>query len=406
VGPQGKPVEIQIRTAEMHRIAEHGIAAHWRYKEKETDKKFDAKLSWLRQMVDWQSDLADARDFMETLKVDLFTDEVFVFSPKGTVLSLPVGATPIDFAYHIHTEVGHRCQGAKINGRIVPLNTKLKNGDIVEILTGKTNNPKLDWINFSKTSGARNKIKQWLKKEKRGENIERGYKLLSEKIIELGLNPKEILKPDAISPIFKSYNASTLDDLFSFIGYGEVSAYKVSHSILELFPKKETPPEKEALESYILKRKPKGGQGVLVSGESGVMVRFSKCCNPLPGDPIVGFITKGAGISIHRRDCHNVLLLATRPTRKIKVEWDSSFESTYPVEIEVEAFDRVGLAKDILSQVSETGTNITSVDMKSKKGSHAVIKIAVDIKNIDHLQQVMQSVRKISDVYDVYRVRS
>ncbi len=407
IGEGGKPVEIQIRTPEMHRIAEYGIAAHWRYKEGIEDKTFDLKMSWLRQLLEWQKDLKDARDFMESLKIDLFVDEVFVFTPKGDVFALPIGATPIDFAYHVHTEVGHRCIGAKVNGKIAPLNHSLKNGDIVEVLTGKIDNPSLDWLNFVKTSAARTKIKSWFKRQKKEDNIGRGRELLKTEIRKMMLNPDEVLTPQNLSLIMTEHGLENLEDFYSMLGYGELSVFQVAKRARELW-KKEHGAEKleeEEVEPMLAKRRrvKKITSGIKVMELENVLIKLSRCCRPLPGDDIVGFITKGRGVAVHKSDCPNITGMEGREGRFVKVNWEGTQDIFYPVEIEVEAFDRVGVIKDILSQVAETKTNVSAANVKTKRGSSAIIKLVVDIKNTEHLAAVIGAIRSVSDVYDVGR---
>jgi len=391
----------------MHRIAEYGIAAHWRYKEGVVDKTFDQKLAWLRQMLEWQTDLKDARAFLDSLKMELFVDEVFVFTPKGDVVGLPIDATPIDLAYRVHTEVGHRCLGAKVNGRIVSLNYKLKNGDIVEILTGKVDNPSLDWLNFVKTSAAKTKIKSWFKKQKREENVIRGRQALEDEIRKFMLEPAEVLTAENMATILKLFNIASEEELLALIGYGELSAYAVARRLREYLEKeKKIPLIEEEIVKPLLVPKPRRRlkQGIKVAGLKEVLVRFSKCCNPVPGEEIVGFITKGKGVAIHKKDCSNITALDHPPSRMVKVDWDPTADVIYPVEIEVEAFDRVGILRDVVSQISETKTNISAANVKTKRGTSAIIRLIVDIKNIDHLSQVMKAIRSVSDVYGVYRV--
>lgn len=342
IGSAGRPVEIQIRTREMHRIAEYGIAAHWRYKEGVTDKILDQKMAWFRQMLDWQSELKDAKDFMESLKIDLVAEEVFVFTPKGDVFDLPVGSTPVDFAYRVHTEVGHRCTGAKVNGRIVPLDHQLANGDIVEIITGKKDNPTLDWLSFVKTAGARVKIKNWFKKQ-RGE-------------VKIEAPPPELAREEAaVKPL--------------------------------LVPRPRV----------------RVKTAVRVSGLENVLIKFSKCCHPIPGEEIVGFVTRGKGIAVHRRDCRNLVQQEIPGDKLAKVEWNPASDQIFPVEIEVEAFDRVGVFKDILGQISETGTNVSAARVTTKRGSSAFLHLMVDVRDTEHLEKVVAAIRRVSDVYDVLR---
>ncbi|MFA5034897.1 MAG: bifunctional (p)ppGpp synthetase/guanosine-3',5'-bis(diphosphate) 3'-pyrophosphohydrolase [Candidatus Margulisiibacteriota bacterium] len=345
IGPSGRPVEIQIRTREMHRIAEYGVAAHWRYKEgSSTDKMLDQKMAWLRQMLEWQSELKDAKDFMESLKIDLVMEEVFVFTPKGDVFNLPINATPVDFAYRIHTEVGHRCVGAKVNGSILPLDHPLQQGDIVEVITGKKDNPSKDWLGFVKTAGARVKIKNWFKRLRLAEE-------------------KEAPPPE--------------------------------------------PPKKERrMPAPAATRKPRRGKGkspIVVAGLENILVRMSKCCYPIPGEEIIGFVTHGRGIAIHRSNCKNVVRHEIVPDKVVKVVWEQNLDQFFPVQIEVEAFDRVGVLKDILEQISETGTNVANAKISTKRGTFAVLLLTVDVRNTEHLGRVVASIKKETDVYTVKR---
>ncbi len=340
IGSRGRPVEVQIRTEEMHAISEHGIAAHWRYKEGPTDEKLDKRMSWFREMMEWQHELKDAKDFMDSLKVGLFDDEVFVFTPKGDVYSLPIDATPIDFAYRVHTEVGHRSIGARVNGRIVPLNHELSSGNIVEILTGKKDNPSRDWLRFVKTPGARVKIRNWFKKH------------------------KIIIKPE--------------------------------ESISVPAPKKQVVPA-------LGKTRKKSKSGVKVTGLSNVLIKISKCCNPIPGDKITGYVTQGRGIAIHRSKCKNVKIEKIAKDKFVPVEWEVNKDLFYSVELYIEAFDRVGIFKDILGQVAETKTNVSAAKVTTKRGSSAMVKLSVDVKDVKHLNQVIIAIQKVSDVYNVHR---
>lgn len=345
IGQGGRPVEAQIRTHEMHKIAEYGIAAHWRYKEGVTDKGLDQKMSWFREMLEWQKELKDAQDFMESLKIGLIVDEIFVFTPKGDVFDLPVGSCPIDFAYRVHTEIGHRMVGAKVNGKIVPLEHPLQNGDIIEVLVGKKDDPSRDWMRLCKTASARVKIRNWLKKH--GE-----------------------------------------------LGNTEGTEGKITERITEI--KKELPVRP-------VRKKSKAKAAVVVSGLQNVLARFSKCCSPIPGDEIVGFVTKGKGVSIHRNDCKNALEHKIAHEKVVKVEWDKTHESSLPVEIEIEAYDRVGVFKDILGEIAETHTNVASARVSTKRGSTALLKVRVDVKSVEHLNQVIKAIQKVKDVYSVRR---
>ncbi|WP_425807506.1 RelA/SpoT family protein [Desulfitobacterium sp. Sab5] len=415
VGAHGEPFEIQIRTWEMHRTAEYGIAAHWKYKEggKAQSGSFEQKLSWLRQLLEWQHDSRDAGEFMESLKIDLFADTVFVFTPKGDVVELPAGSCPVDFAYRVHTDVGHRCVGAKINSRIIPLETKLTNGDIVEILTSKQGNgPSRDWLSFVKTSQAKNRIRAWFKKEKREENIVRGREGLEREARKLGFDPAVFLKPETLMAIAKSYNIATLEDLYAAMGDGAVTVTKVLTRLRDDLSKE----EKEKLQLASLQQgeaKPsntygKASQGVRVKGVDNILIRFSRCCNPLPGDDIVGYITRGRGVSIHRRDCDNIKAHhEDELNRMVEVVWDDAQADTiYPVDVEIFGLDRARLVTDVMNVVMETRTHILGINARVSKDKMAHIQLSIEIRNLGHLYNVMQKVRKVKDVTSVERVYS
>jgi len=406
IGEGGFPVEIQIRTKEMHKIAEYGVASHWRYKEGGKASLLDQKMQWLRSILDWQKDMSNAKDFMESLKIDLFTDEVFVFTPKGAVHALHVSSTPVDFAYIVHTEVGHRCMGAKVNGKIVPLDYKLKNGDIVEIITGKVNNPAIGWLNFVKTSSARAKIKSFFKKQKSEQNLERGKASLNEEIKKLMLEPSQVLIEEIISRVLKEFNLASLDDLLIEIGYGELSAYVAAKKIRSFWEKHHgVPPIEEELIKPVksTRKKQKMKIGVHVPEASNVLIRLSRCCRPIPGEEIVGFVTKGKGVAVHRRDCKNIRDQKDIQGKLVKVDWDTEAEQLFPVEIEVEAFDRVGVLHDILEKIAEIKVNVGSANIKTKRGSSAILKLIVDVKDASHLSLIMKAIRSVSDVYNVLR---
>lgn len=409
VGPQGQPLEIQIRTWEMHRTSEYGIAAHWRYKEgRTTDKEFDQKLSWLRQLLEWQQDLRDAREFVEALKLDIFADEVFVFTPKGDVIDLPAGSTPIDFAYRIHTDVGHRCVGARVNSRLVPLEYKLVNGDIVEIITAKQGSPSRDWLNIVGSSETRTKIRQWFKKEKREENIAKGREMLEKESKRLGYDSHELLKEDRLQDVAKRMNFGGMDDMLAALGYGGLPLHTAVIKLVEAYKKEikvHTPPDVSQLLSEL---KPRGsatraGHGILVEGEAGVMVRLAKCCNPVPGDIIVGYITRGRGVSVHRADCPNVLNNPAEYERMVAVNWDITPGETFKVPVEISAVDRAGLLSDIMMAVSEGKTSIKSINAKVHKDKTASIIMVLDIVNTLHLENIMTKMRRVRDVYSVQR---
>lgn len=411
IGPQGEPFEIQIRTREMHRTAEYGIAAHWRYKEGgKGDREFDKKLAWLRQLLEWQHDLRDAREFMESLKIDLFADSVFVFSPKGDVVELPAGSVPLDFAYRIHTDVGHRCTGAKVNGRIVPLDYKLKNGDILVILTSKTSGPKRDWLNIVKTSHAKTKIRQWFKKEQREENILKGKESLEREIKKQGLDT-DLIKSDKLLEIGKKLNILTLEDLYAVIGDGQITA----GNILGKIKMEEAKTEKKGMlaeEVQALKTevKPAAGwgkptKGIRVKGIDNLLIRLSHCCNPVPGDPIVGYITRGRGVSIHRADCRNIISYQNyERERLVEVAWDKEFTEPFQVKLEANGMDRAGFLSDVMAVLVEMKISANWVTARGKKDGGAVIEMVLEMKGLEQLEHIMNKIRRVKDVYDVRRV--
>ncbi|HBC91493.1 MAG TPA: (p)ppGpp synthetase [Pelotomaculum sp.] len=411
VGPQGEPLEIQIRTREMHRTAEYGIAAHWRYKEgSRGDREFDKKLAWLRQLLEWQHDLRDAREFMENLKIDLFSDTVFVFSPKGDVVELPAGSVPLDFAYRIHTDVGHRCVGAKINGRIVPLDYVLKNGDIVEILTSKNSFPKRDWLNIAKTSQSKTKIRQWFKKEQREENILKGKEILEREVKKQGIE-LDLPKPEKIIEAGKKFSLFTLDDIYAAIGDGAITA----NGILSKIRAEEAKLEKKGLlaeEVQNIKNdvKPAAGwgkpmQGIRVKGIDNILIRLSHCCNPVPGDPITGYITRGRGISIHRNDCMNLINYQRQEAeRLVEVAWDQEFTEPFQVKLEINGLDRAGFLSDVMAVLVEMKISANWVTARGRKDGAAVIELVLTMKGIEQLDYIMTKISRVKDVYDMRRV--
>lgn len=411
IGPQGEPLEIQIRTMEMHRTAEYGIAAHWRYKEGgRGDREFDKKLAWLRQLLEWQHDLRDAKEFMESIKIDLFADSVFVFSPKGDVVELPAGSVPLDFAYRIHTDVGHRCTGSKVNGRIVPLEYKLKNGDILEILTSKSSGPKRDWLNIVKTSHAKTKIRQWFKKEQRDDNILKGKENIEREAKKQGLEA-ELIKGDRLLEIGKKYNILSLDDLYAAIGDGQITA----GSILSKIKMEEAKTEKKGLlaeEVQALKTEVrpsaawgKPTQGIRVKGIDNLLIRLSHCCNPVPGDPIAGYVTRGRGVSIHRTDCRNIIAYQNyERERLVEVAWDKEFTEPFQVKLEANGMDRAGFLSDVMAVLLEMKISANWVTARGKKDGGAVIEMVLEMKGLEQLEHIMNKIRRVKDVYDVRRV--
>ena len=399
VGPRGDPYEIQIRTWEMHHVAEYGVAAHWRYKEGYSRKGADdAKVGWLREAVEWLQEMKDPQEFMDTLKIDLFAKEVFVFTPKGDVKSLPNGATPVDFAFEIHTDVGLRCFGAKVNGRIVPLNYKLKNGDFVEILTSKTARPTQDWLNYVKTSRARSKIRSWLKEEQKEENLNRGRELLERELKKVSADLKVVLAEANLEKIAKRYGVSTPDELFSSIGSGRITAGQVVQKLTG-----QEAPERRKLPEVKERRRRESTRGVEVKGVDNLLVRFSKCCNPVPGDEIIGYITRGRGISVHRMDCPNVASLSTDPGRQIEVSWNADETDSYQVEIEIDGFDCPNFLSNIMNTLSERKTNVEAVTARTGRNGSVNVQLVVDIRDVEHLKDIMGALRQVYGVLGVHR---
>jgi GTP pyrophosphokinase len=398
---EGEPLEIQIRTAQMHHEAEYGIAAHWKYKEgKPAERALEQKLSWLRQLLEWHQEVQDARAFVQSVRLDLFQNEVFVFTPKGDVVDLPAGATPIDFAYRIHTEVGHRATGARVNGRLVPLSYRLRTGDIVEIITSKTaSGPSRDWLTFVATSNARTKIKQWFKRERREENIQRGRELLEKELRRTG-GGVAALRTERLREVARTLGLPSEEELLAAVGNGDVSLLSVVQALRgAAAPAGAAPPDGAAAPAV---RGARGG--VRVRGVDNALVRFSRCCTPLPGDRIVGYVTRGRGVAVHRADCPNMAFLRSHPERLLEVEWESLQNGSYPVEVEVEAFDRVGLLKDVLAAIAESRTNVVSVNARVRKDKVAIVNIVLDVHNLEQLRSVVQKVSQVSDVFNVERV--
>ncbi|SDZ16177.1 GTP pyrophosphokinase [Proteiniborus ethanoligenes] len=410
IGPQGEPFEIQIRTWEMHRTAEYGIAAHWKYKEGITKTDgFENKLTWLRQLFEWQKELKDSKEFMESLKIDLFTDEVFVFTPKGDVISLPAGSTPLDFAYRVHTGVGNSCVGAKVDSRIVPLDFKLKNGNIIEILTSSNSSgPSRDWLKIVRSSQAKSKIRQWFKKEGREANINKGKELLEKEAKRQGYKLTELLKEDWLRSIAKKVSLNNIDDLFAAIGYGSITINQVLSKLKEYYKEyyKQKIDEKELIAKQIstpIRKDYKPTQGISVKGVDNIKVRFSKCCSPVPGDEIVGYITRGRGVSVHRKDCPNAQSLEIQE-RFIEVEWDDDKKTSYQAEIQIKATDRSGLLTEITQLLTNMQLTVTSLNARTNKEKTALINMILEIKDIDQLKELMRKIKRLEGVMDVYRV--
>ncbi|MGL5870676.1 RelA/SpoT family protein [Clostridium chrysemydis] len=425
IGPQGKTFEIQIRTFEMHKTAEYGIAAHWKYKEGTTEENkaenIETKLAWLRDMLEWQNETSDAEEFMEGFKIDLFSDEVFVFTPKGVVINLCSGATPIDFAYRIHTDIGNKCVGAKVNGKIVPLDYGLKTGEIVEIITTKTaKGPNMDWLNIAKSNQAKSKIRQWFKRVKKEENIDKGKELLEKELKKQGVTFNEISKCESYNKFKKRYNLHSMDDLYASIGVGQIiaSSYvsRLKEDSLEQTKEKLSKEEEEkSIEEQIAKNerketskkkdKNKGDFGVVVKGLNNIMVRFAKCCNPVPGDEVMGYITKGRGVSLHRKDCNNLKALVENESEKIvEATFGKCEKSAYIAEIQVKSDDRVGILTDVMLIINESGLPLQSLNANSTKGNVAIMTIKVKINSVDQLTELMKKIKRLKGVSDVYRM--
>ncbi|MBV8154430.1 MAG: bifunctional (p)ppGpp synthetase/guanosine-3',5'-bis(diphosphate) 3'-pyrophosphohydrolase [Candidatus Eremiobacteraeota bacterium] len=404
VGPTGEPLEIQIRTWEMHRTGEYGIAAHWRYKEGGKADQFENKLSWLRALLEWQKDMRDSRVFMENLKLDLFDSQVFVFSPRGDVYSMPAGGTPLDFAYSVHTDVGNHCVGAKVNGRIVPLDYQLNNGDICEILVNKSSaRPSLDWLSIVKTSSAKHKIKQWFRKERREENVLAGQESLEQELARAGLRV-DIARGELIERIASRLNYATPTDLFAAIGFGDQSAQAVANRIRDEVKSDNVVDLTKIGRKPPVRRSARKSSGVRIAGVDDVLVRLSKCCSPVPGDPIIGYVTIGRGVSVHRADCPNVAFMNATPERILQAQWLVDSELTHAVDVEVEAEDRSQLLQDIMGVFAELKTQVSSVTARVRRDGMAVTSLTVQIRDLDHLHKILTKLGSLKNVRRVYRV--
>ncbi|WP_080146392.1 RelA/SpoT family protein [Marinilactibacillus piezotolerans] len=421
LGPNATPLEVQIRTYKMHEVAEYGVAAHWAYKEGVTEKvandDLSEHISWFRDILELQSESSNASDFMDSIKQDIFKDKVYVFSPKGDVMELPSGSSTLDFAFHVHTEVGNKSMGAKVNGKIVPLNYKLKTGDIVEMLTSSSSfGPSRDWLNYVNTSKAKNKIKRFFKTQEKEQNIERGKEILEKQIQEMGFNPKEILKKDNVQKVTKRFNYQNSEDLYASIGFGEVKVVSVANKLTEKERKQKEEKELQfdANQSIELKKKKepekmkiKHEGGVVIQGADNLLVRLSKCCNPVPGDDIVGYITRGRGVSIHRRDCANVHASEGVEERLIDVEWESAgTEKSYNAELQVQGYDRSGLLNEILQVINSQTSQLSNVNGKIDHNKMAIIRLTIGIQNLIELEKIVDKVKSIPDVYSVKRITS
>jgi GTP diphosphokinase / guanosine-3',5'-bis(diphosphate) 3'-diphosphatase len=407
IGSEGRPVELQIRTQAMHVTAEFGIAAHWRYKEgskKASDEQ--AELAWLARMLEWQQELSDPREFMEGLKVDLYAGRAFVFTPKGDVIDLPAGSTPIDFAYAIHTEVGHRCVGARVNGRLVPLDYELQTGDAVEVLTSKAQDaaPKRDWLRIVKSPRARNKIRQWFSRERREDALETGRELLQRQLRRHSLPVVRLSSDQLMGQVAADLKYPTLDGLYVAIGEGQVSPQSIVSRLSRLVSEEAEEEAEEIPAARPVRLAPKPTSAVVVQGRSDVWVKLARCCTPVPGDEILGFITRGQGVSVHRTDCPNVKDLGKQQDRFIDVAWSSGKPTSFVVSVQVEALDRQKLLRDVATVLGDLRVNIISASSNTGKDRIATLRFTFELGDIAHLTSILSAVKKVDNVYDAYRI--
>ncbi|HHU19153.1 MAG TPA: bifunctional (p)ppGpp synthetase/guanosine-3',5'-bis(diphosphate) 3'-pyrophosphohydrolase [Bacilli bacterium] len=413
IGPKGAPLEVQIRTKDMHEIAEYGIAAHWAYKEGKSAKPGkdnpEEKLAWFREILESQSETNDAEEFMESLKVELFADMVYVFTPKGDVIELPKGSIPIDFAYKIHTEVGNHTIGTRVNGKMEPLDYQLKNGDIIEVLTSKHSyGPSRDWLNMTQTSQARNKIKQFFKKQQREENVVKGKEMIEKEIRNMGYELKDVLTEENMQRVTERFNFMSIDDMMAAVGYQGITASQIATRLTDKLreQKKDLSSSLDQVKKKtVAKSSRRKETGIIVEGVDNLLVRLAKCCNPVPGDEVIGYITKGRGVSVHRKNCPNLNDDDIRD-RLLEVRWETGESETkqYQVDLEISAYDRRGLLNDILQTVNELGTNIVGVQGKTDRNKIAMIHLSILINDINHLKQAVGQIKQIKDVYTVERV--
>lgn len=424
VGPEGRPLEFQIRTEAMHRVAEYGVAAHWAYKEGITDEvnqnATDAKLNWFKEIVELQDESNDAADFMEGVKGDLFGDRVYVFTPKGDVFELPKGAGPLDLAYTIHTEVGNHATGAKVNGKIVPLDYTIKNGDIVEILTSKNSaGPSRDWLTMVSTRRSRNKIKQFFRQANHEENVEKGREILTKQLEQTGYDPSELLEDENLAQVAKQLNFNQVDDLLAAVGFGDLAPVGIANRLTKDIREQAEADHQKEIQRQMLENhqaistdghRPKSktkasSEGVVIEGADNLLVRLSHCCTPVPGDPIVGYITKGRGVSVHRKDCPNVKSAEEQGERIIEVSWEDPDDTSgnYSADLEVQGYNRNGLLNDVLKSVNNATRNLSSINGKINHNRIVVISLSMGVHNLAHLERVMESLKNVKDVYVVKR---
>lgn len=412
IGIEGTPFEVQIRTWDMHRVAEVGIAAHWKYKEGHLgSSNLDNRLSWLRQLLDWQKDAKDANEFLETVKVDLFTDEVFVFTPKGDVINLPIGSTPIDFAYAIHSAVGNKMMGAKVNGEMLRLSYTLKNGDIVEVLTSSNvHGPSRDWLKIAKSSQARNKINQWFKKENREENVVRGKENIEKELKKQGMTHSQLFKTEWLDIVLKKFNFNSLDDMYSAVGYGGITSSKIVTRLRDEYRKTAKPEETlhDAAEAETQvkpakKKKSVPESGIIVKGIDNCLVRLSRCCNPVPGDNIIGYITRGRGVSVHRSDCSNITGNSGGDGRLIEVKWYTASNVAYKADITIMANDRPALLMEVTNVIAEAKIHLKAINARTTKDQLAIINLTLEINDTEQLDKIIKKLKKVDSVFEVTR---
>ncbi len=407
VGPQGEHVEFQIRTDEMHRIAENGIAAHWKYKERgQIDHSEGKVFSWLRQMVEWHQDLPDNRQFMDSVKLDLFHDVVFVFTPKGMVKEMPLGATPVDFAYAIHTEIGDHCVGAKVNNKIVPLKHRLASGDAVEILTSQAQTPHRDWLKFVKTPRAKAKIKHWLKIEEQKRSVEIGRRLLEREFRRHDMPPAKVFKSDRLMEVAKTLGYDSADEMSAAVGYGRLPTTDVIHGLVPPVPRKEEPARVEEPPPAKAASAPAEERGVKVKGGRDLLMQLSRCCNPVPGDRIIGYITRGRGLTIHSLECPNLEALDYDKERLVEVDWDREISGTHAVKVSVLAIDKTGVLANVSSSISQCEANISRAEITTREDRKAMLDFVVEVTDTNHLSRVLQAIERVNGVITARRVRT
>jgi GTP pyrophosphokinase len=403
-GPSGQRMEVQIRTEEMHRVAEQGIAAHWKYKEGSSANRVDeGRFGWLRQMLEWQKELKDSSEFMSSVKVDLFPDEVYVFTPNGDVKELPKQSTPIDFAYSVHSDVGQRCSGAKVNGRLVPLKTELKNGDVVEITTSASQTPSKDWLKFVKTSKAKNRIRNWVKEQERQQSLDLGREILEKELRKYGFSFNRAANLETMKSTITELGFRSLEDLQAAVGYGKITCNQVLTRLIPDQFKAEIP-KPSRISQVLSKIRKKSVEAISVQGLDGILVSFAKCCNPLPGDEIIGFISQGMGVKVHATDCPRVL--ETDPERRIEVSWNRQKGATRPVKIRIHSMNQPGVLAAVTKVITKCEANILRASVFSTNEGRGILNFEVDVKDVEHLTRVIKIVQKVKGVIQVERVRA